>query len=224
MLTNTEKQFTVLYAVIVLFELITASVESLQMVHYVAKPAIIISLLFFFVKASILLSKSLRSLVFAALAFSLLGDILLMFAAQSQHFFTAGLVAFLIAHIMYIVVFLKHWNKANSAVGFLVLLLAYALGLFYVLKDGLGEMLIPVIVYMIVILSMATAAFLRKNKVNRLGYNLVFVGALCFMLSDSILALNKFYEPIPLSNLSIMVTYAMAQYLIVLGILKTKVL
>ena len=63
---------------------------------------------------------------------------------------------------------------------------------------------------------------MRKGIVNSSSYNLVFIGAIFFMISDSILALNKFYQPIPFSNISIMLTYALAQYLIVLGILKLK--
>jgi len=222
MLTNTEKQFSILFFIIVLFEIITGSTETLQNVHYIAKPAIVLSLLFFFMKTSKHLSKSLKHLTIVALVFSLLGDVLLMFVGQTQHFFTAGLVAFLLAHLMYILLFLKHRNKEKGAIGFLVLLLVYASGLFYLLKGGLGEMLIPVIVYMIIILSMATTAFLRKNKVNSASYSLVFTGALFFMISDSILALNKFYQPIPLSDISIMLTYALAQFLIVLGVLKIK--
>ena len=154
--------------------------------------------------------------------FSLLGDVMLMFVDTSEHFFTLGLVAFLTAHIMYVLVFLKHRNKQKSPFGFIALLLIYAACLFNFLKDGLGDMLIPVIVYMFIILAMATTAFLRKNNVNILSYGLVFFGAICFMISDSILALNKFYQPIPWSNVSIMVTYALAQYLIVIGILKLK--
>jgi uncharacterized membrane protein YhhN len=94
--------------------------------------------------------------------------------------------------------------------------------MFYFLKDGLHDMLIPVMVYMFVILLMATTAFLRKGIVNNLSYTLVFVGAIFFMISDSLLALNKFHEPLPFSNISIMLTYSIAQYLIVLGILKQK--
>ncbi|MEO1033903.1 MAG: lysoplasmalogenase [Bacteroidota bacterium] len=145
-----------------------------------------------------------------------------MFVDQSPHFFTAGLVAFLIAHVMYSLVFLKHRNLANSMSVFLICLSVYASGLFYILKDGLGDMLVPVVIYMLIILSMATSAYLRKHKVNQLSYSLVFAGALCFMISDSILALNKFYQALPLSHISIMVTYALAPYLIVLGILKIK--
>ena len=84
-------------------------------------------------------------------------------------------------------------------------------------------MLIPVMIYMIVILAMATSAFVRKGIVNKYSYNFVFIGAIFFMISDSILALNKFYEAIPLANILIMTTYALAQYLIVIGILKLSV-
>ena len=223
MLTNTEKKFTILFFIIVLIELLTGSTESLKNVHYLAKPAIVISLIFLVVKTSESLSKPIKKLLLLALVFSLLGDVLLLFVDQSEHFFTLGLVAFLTAHIMYVLLFLKHRNKENSPYGFIVLLLIYAASLFYFLKDGLGEMLIPVVVYMLVILTMATTAYLRKNNVNVLSYGLVFLGALFFMVSDSILALNKFYQPIPWSNISIMVTYAIAQYLIVIGILKINV-
>ncbi|MCB0398709.1 MAG: lysoplasmalogenase [Winogradskyella sp.] len=221
-LANTEKQFSILFFVIVLFELITGSTDTLQIAHYIAKPAIVISLMFLFIKTSGGISKSIKRITILALGFSVLGDILLMFVDQSPHFFTVGLVAFLLAHVMYILVFLKHRNKQKSIIGFVILLLVYASGLFYLLKDGLGDMLIPVIVYMIVILSMATTAFVRKGIVNSLSYNLVFVGAIFFMISDSVLALNKFYQPIPLSNISIILTYALAQFLIILGILKLK--
>lgn len=222
-LTNTEKQFSILFFVIVLFEIITGSTQTLQMAHYIAKPAIVMSLMFLFIKTSGGISKSIKRITILALGFSVLGDILLMFVNQSPHFFTLGLVAFLLAHVMYILVFLRHRNKQKSIIVFIILLLVYALGLFYLLKDGLGDMLIPVIVYMIVILSMATSAFMRKGIVNTNSYNLVFIGAIFFMISDSILALNKFYQPIPFSNISIMLTYALAQFLIVLGILKNTV-
>lgn len=221
-LTNTEKHFSILFIVIVLFEIITGSTETLQIAHYIAKPAIVISLIFLFIKTSGDLSKSIKRITLLALGFSVLGDILLMFVDQSAHFFTVGLLAFLLAHVMYILMFLKHRNKQKSIIGFVILLLVYASGLFYLLKDGLGDMLLPVVIYMIIILSMATTAFLRKGIVNSYSYNLVFIGAIFFMISDSILALNKFYEPLPFSNISIMLTYALAQFLIVIGILKLK--
>jgi hypothetical protein len=44
-----------------------------------------------------------------------------------------------------------------------------------------------------------------------------FTGALFFMLSDSLLAINKFYRPFPLAGFLIMLSYIVAQYLIVIG-------
>ena len=144
-----------------------------------------------------------------------------MFVSKSAKFFMSGLVAFLLAHLMYISVFYKSRNKTANTLPIVVILLIYASGIFYFLKDGLGVMLFPVIAYLLVILVMAATAFLRKRS-NRNSYILIFAGAVFFMISDSLLALNKFYEPLPLSNISIILTYALAQYFIVLGILKQK--
>ncbi|REG84632.1 lysoplasmalogenase [Winogradskyella sediminis] len=220
MLSQTEKHFSLLFAIIVCIELLTGSITALNTIHYIAKPAIVISLLVWFIRHSKTLSKTIRSTTILALIFSVLGDIFLLFVAQSPHFFTSGLVAFLTAHIMYILVFLKHRNPQKSAISFVVLLLVYAVSVFYFLNGNLGAMLIPVIIYMLVILIMATTAYLRKGKVNLLSYGLVFLGALFFLVSDSILALNKFYKPLAYSNYTIMFTYALAQYLIVIGLLK----
>ncbi len=221
MLTKTEKSFSVLFFIIVIVELVFGSTESLSQLHYFSKPLILIALIVFFYKQSKHLNKSIRVITLLALMFSLIGDVLLMFVNKSANFFMSGLVAFLIAHIMYISVFYKSRNKTANKLPIIVILLIYASGLFYFLIDGLGEMLIPVLLYLLVILTMATTAFIRKRS-NKDSYKLVFIGAVFFMISDSLLALNKFYEPLPFSNISIILTYALAQYLIVLGILKQK--
>ncbi|WP_353777696.1 lysoplasmalogenase family protein [Winogradskyella sp. 3972H.M.0a.05] len=222
MLTKTEKLFSILFVFIVLAELISGSLESLSQLHYIAKPAIVISLITYVVFKGTIENATIKRLTISALVLSVIGDILLMFVDNSPHFFTAGLAAFLLAHVVYIITFLKHRNTKRSIIAFAAILLVYAALLFYLIKDNLGAMLIPVILYMLVILSMAVSAYKRKGNVSTLSYNLVFIGALCFMLSDSLLALNKFYNPLPLSNISIMLTYASAQYLIVFGIIKNK--
>ena len=222
MLTKKEQGFSILFFIIVIAELICSSVDSLNGLHYVTKPAILVSLIAYFLTSSNHLNKTLKLLTLFALLFSLLGDVLLMFVHKSEGYFMFGLIAFLLAHIMYIIVFLKHKNPNKNPYVFTLIALLYAAILFYIMFDGLGDMLYPVTVYMLVILTMAVTAFLRQGKVLPLSYTLVFLGALLFMLSDSILALNKFYKPLPLSNISIMLTYALAQYFIVLGLLKNK--
>lgn len=222
MLTSTEKTFSILFFMIVALELICGSVESLATFHYITKPSILIALILFFWKQSTALHKSIRLMTLLALVFSLLGDVLLIFVDQSPNYFMMGLIAFLIAHIFYITVFLKHRDKNKQPVWFGLLLIIYGIGMFYGLKDGLGEMLIPVLIYMLVILTMAITAFWRNNSVGKWSYVLVFFGALFFMMSDSLLAINKFHTALPLSNVSIMLTYALAQFLIVFGILKAR--
>ena len=221
-LTKFEKTFAVLFFVIVLIELLSSTLSWLSSFHNVAKPLILISLiLFFYLQGKHLSQKTRRNTLFA-LTFSLVGDVLLMFDEVSLNFFLIGLISFLLAHVFYIVVFIEKKNRLKKPIPFGTLLIIYALGLFYILYDGLGHMLIPVSIYMLVILSMAVTAALRKGNVPNLSYNLVFIGVLLFLISDSILAVNKFYGDILYEHLLIMSTYAFAQYCIVMGIIKQK--
>jgi len=223
MLTTVEKQFSILFFIIVLLEILTGLVPDLSFAHYIAKPAIVTSLIIlFYNNAKNLPSKIKRPILFA-LVFSVTGDILLMFVDFSEHCFMFGLVAFLLAHVMYIYCFLNNKAKTKGTYWFIFLLMTYATGLFILLKDGLGDLLLPVIFYILVILTMAVSAYIRKKDISETSYLLVLIGALCFMISDSILAINKFYKAIPYSGIYIMTTYALAQYLIVLGILKINV-
>jgi uncharacterized membrane protein YhhN len=145
MLTTLEKQFALIFSLILLLELICNQIESLTQWHYVTKPLLVISLIVYFLLQSKTLQKPIRNFMVLALFFSLVGDILLMFDDQNPMFFMFGLIAFLLAHIMYIKVYMKHQNKSRQPFPFIMLLLLYAIGLFYMLKDGLGAMLLPVV-------------------------------------------------------------------------------
>ena len=84
----------------------------------------------------------------------------------------------------------------------------------------LGPLKIPVIVYAIVITSMLFVVFKGSLKWAIPANNYILIGAILFVSSDSILAFNKFYAPITQASFYIMITYCMAQYFIVAGILK----
>jgi len=75
---------------------------------------------------------------------------------------------------------------------------------------------------MCVILSIISSSFLIRVKGISLLFDLVFLGAVLFMIADSLLSVNKFYKPLPWSNISIMLTYAFAQLSLVFGILKQQ--
>lgn len=221
MFTKTEQKFTFIFALIVLLELICGHFEPLQEWHNFTKPLIVLSLIIFFLSESRFLNTQIRILITLALVLSLLGDIALLFDQIDPIFFIVGLASFLLAHVMYIIVFLKQRDKGKQAWRFILLMLLYAIILFYRLQAGLGDLLIPVLVYMVVILIMSTTAFLRKKADHNLNFKWVFTGAILFMASDSILAIDKFYYAFDLSSIVIMLTYALAQYCIVIGILKS---
>jgi uncharacterized membrane protein YhhN len=162
-------------------------------------------------------------MIMSALVFSWLGDITLQLQEKNDIFFMIGLSCFLLAQIMYLIAFFS--TKGENVLFFkkvyLILpVILYGVIMLYILYDGLGDMKIPVIIYTAVILTMLTSALNREKKVNRQSYILVLVGAILFVLSDSMIAINKFSYPFILSDVAIMTTYITAQYLIILGCLK----
>ena len=217
-----KQKFVIVFAIVVLAELFLMNIDSVYSFHYFTKPLIVGSLIAYFIPHSKHLGKSTKNLTLLALVFSVIGDMLLMFTDVSPNYFTSGLVAFLLAHVMYILVFLKKRNITVKPYSVILFFAIYGGILFYVLKDGLGDMLIPVILYMLVILTMAVTAFWRKGNVGKKSFYLVFIGALFFIFSDSLIALDKFLMPIPLARTGIILSYAFAQLLIVSGIIKQE--
>ena len=222
MFVKNQYKFLALFFIFVLSELICSSITSLSGWHYLTKPLIVTSLVVYFYMNSRHLSKQTVVLMLFALLFSLAGDVLLMFVNLSANYFIAGLIAFLLAHILYIIVFVKYRDK-NKKISILpIIFVIYGVCAFLILRNSLNEMLVPVVVYMIVIMIMAIMASLRKGTMAANTYRWVLIGAVLFLVSDSLLAFNKFYQAIPYSNISIMLTYALAQLGIVIGVLKQE--
>lgn len=212
--------FLPIFTLIVLIDLYVGSIGNDTMRHF-TKPLILFSLLVYFAINGRQLGKPTYGLMLMALFFSWLGDAFLMYDGISSKYFVAGLLSFLLAHVVYTILFFRKRNIPFSRAFWLVLglLVLYGGFLFFQIQAGLGALKIPVIFYVAVILLMALAAFGRKGKVRQYSFNLVFWGALFFIASDSILAINKFLIDVPYSHLLIMGTYATAQYLITQGVL-----
>jgi len=158
--------------------------------------------------------------LFAGLVFSWVGDMVLGLSAKNGNIFILGLASFLFAHIMYILVFLLTPGKnyiQKHRLYILIPIAVYGIALVSYLFNDLSEMRIPVILYTIVILTMLAGAINRKEKVNMMSYTMVLAGAIFFVISDSVIALNKFSIKFESSETIIMSTYIVAQYLIVAG-------
>ena len=166
-----------------------------------------------------------KKFLLTALFFSWIGDIILLFAARGELFFISGLIAFLISHIVYILLFnkqLKEKNKRNKAFYWIgvTLIIVYLFVMLTILLPSLGDLQLPVLVYAIVLSTMLLFAFKGFLSWTKPTNSYVLLGAIIFVSSDSILAFDKFHEPIAMSSFLIMVTYLAAQFLIVNGILK----
>lgn len=168
---------------------------------------------------------STKKILLTALTLSWVGDIILMFADKGELYFIAGLIAFLLSHIFYIILFskqLKIYLKKSKIIFWVgvTAIAFYLIVMMLILLPSLGDLKIPVFVYALTIsimLLFALKGFLNWQKP---ANSYILIGAIVFVASDSLLAFDKFYAPLQYSSLLIMATYLLAQYLIVIGILK----
>jgi uncharacterized membrane protein YhhN len=173
-----------------------------------AIPAISLSAL-----ALVTVSGSRGKLLFASLLLCAAGDVALEIGAEE--YFIIGLGFFLIAQIMFIVTFSRDFKMQKSRIPIIVIFAIYALAMAIVMTPSLREMAIPVYFYLVVITLMGIFAALRaaKNK-------FTLYGAVSFIVSDSIIAINKFMMPVPAADYLVMATYYLALFLITFGYLK----
>jgi alkylglycerol monooxygenase len=193
------------------------------LMHRIFKPwgvgfaLIFIALSAYFIRAEG--SKDLKKpLLLAALACSIAGDVWLMFPG----YFIQGLASFLIAHLFYIALFKQGtpWFPNKTA---LLICFAYGAAMYAYLLPHLDAALqIPVAVYVLFIALMGAQAISRAWLQKTASSRWVATGALLFMASDSLLAINLFVAPLMLSPLWILSTYFAAQWLIASHAVQTQ--
>jgi uncharacterized membrane protein YhhN len=151
-----------------------------------------------------------KATIIVGLVCSLAGDVFLMLPSDR---FVAGLVSFLIAHLFYITAF-----TSRTGFGFswrsLAPFVIYGIFIFSILSPHLGQMKLPVLVYMVVILVMAWQAWEWWNQTGQSQALLAFLGAVLFLISDSTLAVNRFRGGYKSAQALILSTYFAAQWLI----------
>ena len=158
-----------------------------------------------------------NNLIIIGLVLSLIGDVLLTKAVDQ---FLFGLVSFLAAHVVYIFAFLKKSKRLAlvESIPFYI----YGAILFFFLQPHLGDMKIPVLVYVMVITTMLWRSFVqRKNSKLAL---FAFIGAVFFTVSDTFIAIYRFYEAFPFDRELTITTYWLAQYLIFTSTTSRKVI
>jgi uncharacterized membrane protein YhhN len=156
-----------------------------------------------------------RRAVLIGIALSLCGDVFLMLPKEiAPSGFLLGLSSFLVAHLFFLRALTsdtKLFAKPLVLLGFLLFGGANLAVLWPGLAPGLK---VPVVAYVACLAAMAAQAAARHLQWRSQGSRLAALGGLAFMLSDTLLAYNKFYAPIPVSPLWILGTYYTALLLI----------
>jgi len=210
----------VLFFIIIAVDIFAIATDNNDL-RWFTKP-VIIPLLIGYLISSLTLVRSRHRWVIAALIFSWGGDVLLMLEPGDSNFFIYGLVSFLVAHVCYIYFFqvIKRKEKIKTSWLFVLPVLVYYAGLISLLFPYLKELKIPVIIYGAVISTMLGFALHMLAMKNKNAAMSMMGGAILFIISDSVLAINKFYKPFEGAGIVIMLTYAFAQLFIIAGVIK----
>ncbi|WP_313435412.1 lysoplasmalogenase [Stenotrophomonas sp.] len=192
--------------------------------HWFAKPATTLLIAGIAWQARPAASPSYRRAVLAGMLLSCLGDIALMLPVDA---FVPGLVAFLLAHVCYIVAFRAGLRAGAGLWGAFVLLGGFAtlnvVGLWPHLPP---PMRIPVLANVVVLASMAVLALARvwarpqPAAAEPCSARWTAVGAVLFVASDSLLAWDRFAGGLPVASLLVLSTYYAAQYAIARSVVK----
>jgi uncharacterized membrane protein YhhN len=226
-----------LYFAIGLVE-VFAEATSNDMVRFFSKPLLMIVLIAFYVQAVAGKWNKVHKLIVAAFVFAWIGDVALMFVGnagdtlmgipKNPNFFLLGLAGFMLTHILYAFAFVQVSDKNAPAllptrVWTIIPLFIYMAALLSVLLPAIYQneltrpFLVPVLVYSAAIATMVLVAINRYKRVNDRSFALVFAGAMLFMFSDTLIAINKFIHSFGSSGIFIMVLYILGQYFIAKG-------
>lgn len=160
-----------------------------------------------------------RWLLAAALLLSCAGDVFLHLSFR--RYFVHALVAFLLAHVTYVVLFARNWPRplrpSAGQIALAILVIGYGALMCAWLWTGLGRLAVPALGYAAAITAMVVSTILA-------GFSrpFVWIGALLFLISDSLIAAGRFMLTVPLLGLLIWPTYYLGQYGIAIGFLREK--
>lgn len=188
-----------------------------SLMQMIFKPMIILSLMALYYFSA----ENKNNWYLLALAFSFLGDVLLM---DKNNLFLFGIASFLITQIIFIVIIVKQMERPSAFHKYLYafLFVNYIVYLLNLLKPNLGELFYPVTVYGVAIAVFGLVATLNYVTKRTKPALVLMLGAGLFIASDSMIALNKFHEEKTYYPMAIMVTYVLAQYLIYRFMVKHK--
>jgi uncharacterized membrane protein YhhN len=181
---------------------------------YTFKPITTILILFFAFMQLPEVSVYYKVFILIGLFLSLFGDVFLLWPEKR---FVAGLVAFLLAHVAFILAITSNFGPFLGW-QYLIPVVLYMIIFLWIVLPKSGKMAVPVVVYAVVLMlffwqATGRAVYLASNSSAN-----AFWGAFLFVISDSILAYNKFVKNFKTSEFFIILTYWAALYFIALSV------
>ncbi|WP_162872834.1 lysoplasmalogenase [Austwickia chelonae] len=147
------------------------------------------------------------------LSCGLVGDVLLL--RKDNRAFLAGLSAFLLGHLCYVVVFAVSWLHPVNALLAAVLVSPFAVLSLTRVRSGAGQRSGSVMAY--ATLGYGSILSVMAIAAGATGQPLTLAGGVLFVVSDTVLALDRFDAPRPYAGVVVIMTYQLAQAFIVLG-------
>jgi len=205
---KTFPKFTIFFVLLMGLEI--AGLTVIPTFHMVSKAMIMAGLVGFYITVE----KRQNNAFLLGLILALLGDCFFLY--DTPDFFKIGLVAFIGMQLCYLTAFNRKRRIPKNA-DYLVSagIGVVSLGTLLFLWKDLGDSRALVAAYSVIIATTAIYAYLRHPKLR--GYTILLTGVVLLMISDSILAYDRFSSTIPYGQIIIMLTYMIAQYLIVTG-------
>ncbi len=201
------------------FFMILATFFEQRQLIYIFKPLTTTLILMIALFATDPITDGYKTLIIVGLLFSLGGDVALMLPNDR---FVEGLASFFVAHVFYILAFSTTGQRSMLA----EVLIPVALGgigvLGFVWTEIEGRLKAPVLAYVTVIVMMTWMAITRAIGTENTDLQnlaiLAAIGAVLFMISDAVLAIDRFKFPFRFARPIVLSTYFAAQTLIALSV------
>lgn len=192
--------------------------------EYVMKPGTMLSLILWFTTSLPTAPPAFTTVFTLGLALSLVGDVFLMLPNDR---FLSGVIAFLLAHVAYVIAY-NMGGILVTPISLFVLLVVGVIAFFNtrlivraLQSSGKDKLIGPIIMYAVVLTATvwSTTTTLFRPEWSLIGAIITFIGGWLFYATDSMNAWTRLVSPLPRGRLPVMITYHIAQFLMAAGVL-----
>ena len=220
--------FSIVLLILIIGYLLVEYYAVNSLLHF-SKPLVIIALISYLISKTSVRGRF-HKRILGGLFFAAIGDILLTFTTSlGEQYFNYGFICFMLCNVFFISAFYLDFKSApeldKKGARFAIIICGIlSTCFFFYLRPHLGLMRVPILAYTLIISLMVMMSAFRHLRVNQISFKLILAGAILFMLSDALFALNRFVWNAPYVGLLITGSYFIAQYLVTLGTVERELI